>query len=264
MSSLHLNTWNGSTLNTTPILALHGFTGCGLDFEYFTHNTHQNLSWYAPDLMGHGQTLVSENLDDYSFSAHVQYLDFIAEQIGSPFILLGYSMGGRLALKYALERPHFIKKLILVGSTPGILDNHERQLRQEMDLALASKILDEGVNNFMMFWQEQPLIKSSQNNIPESIHKPILTRKFQNNALGLANSLKQMGTGTMESLWNRLTEINFPLTMITGENDKKFLQIAQQINLILPHAIHKVIPKTGHATIWENPVTFMSLINQKL
>ena len=259
MSSLHLHTWNEGN-DTIPIIALHGFTGCGLDFECFTQNTQQNFSWYAPDLMGHGQTLVSKNLEDYSFPAHISYLDLIAEKIGKPFILLGYSMGGRLALKYALERPHFISKLILVSSSPGILDNSERKLRQDMDAALASKILEEGVNNFLMFWQEQPLIKSSQNNIPESIHKPILTRKSQNNALGLANSLKRMGTGTMDSHWNRLTEIDFPLTMITGENDKKFLEIAQQVKLMLPHAIHKVIPETGHAAIWENPEAFTSIL----
>lgn len=260
MSSLHLLTWDGGSTHATPILALHGFTGSGLDFKCFVHNTQQHLSWYAPDLMGHGQTPVSKHLDDYSFSAHIRYLDLIAEKIGKPFILLGYSMGGRLALKYALERPHSISKLILVSSSPGILDNYERTLRQQTDEALATKILEEGVHNFLMFWQEQPLIKSSQNNIPESIHKPILARKFKNNALGLANSLKKMGTGTMESLWNRLSEIDFPLTMITGENDKKFLEIAQQINLIVPNAIHETIPNVGHAAIWENPEMFTSLL----
>lgn len=261
MSVLHLHSWHGRYTHTTPILALHGFTGSGLDFEYFAQNTQEHFSWYAPDLMGHGQTPISKNLDDYSFSAHVGYLDLIADQIGKPFILLGYSMGGRLALKYALERPHFISKFILVSSTPGILDNYERNLRLITDEALATKIIEVGIHDFLLFWQKQSIIKS-QKNIPHSIYQPMQTRKFQNNPLGLANSLKEMGTGRMHPLWNRLSEIKFPLTIITGENDKKFSQIAQQIHLILPHAIHETFPNVGHAAIWEKPEIFTALLSK--
>lgn len=160
MNYLHLHTWHGEHRNLTPILALHGFTGSGLDFECFTSFTSSQFSWYAPDLMGHGKTRISSNPRDYLLDAHVHFLDLASEQIAKPFILLGYSMGGRLALKYALERPHFIKQLILISSTPGILDNHERILRQQSDELLASKILTEGVPNFIDFWQEQDLIKS--------------------------------------------------------------------------------------------------------
>lgn len=261
MSALHLHTWIGEN-KTIPILALHGFTGSGLDFEYFAEHSNHYLSWYSPDLMGHGQTPLSKNIEDYSFSAHMGYLDQIAQEIGKPFILLGYSMGGRLALNYALERPHFIRKLIMVSATPGILDNHERDLRRSTDEALAAKIIEIGVPHFLQFWQDQSIIKS-QKNIPDFIYQSMQSRRLQNNTLGLANSLKGMGSGTMHPLWNRLSEIKFPLTMITGEIDNKFSEIAQQIHLILPHAIHEMIPNVGHAAIWEVPERFLSSI-QKL
>lgn len=259
MKYLHLHTWPSEHSNTTPILALHGFTGSGLDFECFIPTTSARFSWYAPDLMGHGQTPISKNPLDYQFNAHLHYLDLISEQISQPFILLGYSMGGRLALKYALERPHLIKQLILISSTPGILDNHERSLRQHTDELLAAKILTEGVAHFIEFWQEQDLIRS-QKNIPSSIYQPMLKRKFRNNALGLANSLKNMGTGSMTPLWNRLHEIKFPVTLITGENDTKFTRIAHEIKHHVGHAEHEMIPNAGHEAIWAQNSSVMAAL----
>lgn len=260
MNYLHLHSWNGKDSQSVPILALHGFTGSGLDFECFTYNTLQNFSWFAPDLMGHGQTPISENERDYSFDAHIDYLDLISKQLKKPFILLGYSMGGRLALKYALERPHNLKHLILASGTPGIIDRDERLQRQQADEALASKILSEGVHNFINFWQEQDIIRS-QKNIPLSIYEPLLKRKFANNALGLANSLRKMGTGSMESLWHQLCEIEIPVTLITGEKDLKFTQIAEQMSLYLRNASHIIFPNIGHAAIWENPDYFIKILN---
>lgn len=260
MNYLHLHTWNGDNSKNVPILALHGFTGSGLDFECFTYPTSSLLSWYAPDLMGHGQTPISKDPNDYLIDAHISYLDSLTELIQKPLILLGYSMGGRLALKYALERPHIIKHLILVSSTPGILDHHERLKRQYADDDLALKILNEGIPNFIQFWQEQDLIKS-QKNITSSIYQPMLNRKLNNNPLGLANSLRKMSTGIMEPLWHRLSEIKFPVTLLTGENDLKFTQIAQQMNLLIPHAIHFSLPNSGHAAIWENPESFLKILS---
>ncbi|PWU06427.1 MAG: 2-succinyl-6-hydroxy-2,4-cyclohexadiene-1-carboxylate synthase [Verrucomicrobia bacterium] len=261
MHNLHVTTWNQNHPFTTPILALHGFTGSGLDFECFTQKTLNYFSWYAPDLLGHGKSPIPHKLNDYSLESHIHYLDKITLNLptGSPWVLLGYSMGGRLALKYALERPQNIKHLILISSTPGILDNHERLLRQQTDNLLDAKILGEGVANFINFWQELPIIQS-QKNIPPSIREPLLKRKFNNHPLGLANSLLKMGTGQMLPLWNRLSEIKFPITLITGEKDFKFTEIAHQMKHNIPHLEHHIIPNTGHAAIWEHPISLMNLL----
>lgn len=259
MSRLHLNRWGGRGTSRASILALHGFTGSGFDFECFVKGTCGIFSWNAPDLMGHGKTLISRDPLDYTVSAHIKYLDAVVEEIGAPFVLLGYSMGGRLALRYALERPEFISDLILVGVTPGIIDAKERRLRKEADEVWASKILNKGVDNFLKDWQEQPLIQT-QKKIPDSIREPMFERKLQNTALGLANSLKGMSSGIMDPLWERLNEIKFPITVITGGDDKKFTEIARQIRTIIPSAVHAIIPEAGHAAIWEQQECFIELL----
>lgn len=249
----------GGGQSTTPLLALHGFTGCALDFYFFSQHTSDLLSWWAPDLIGHGKSPAPEDIAAYTTSAHIHYLDQIAEKIGEPFILLGYSMGGRLALQYALERPELISKLILVGTTPGIIDPKERKSRMQNDEALALSILSDGIEIFLKKWQEQPLIKT-QSNIPHSLYKDMLLRKHQNTPLGLANSLRAMGTGSMQPLWNKLNYLKCPVTLLTGETDSKFFEIAKQMKNSAPSMAHEVIPSAGHAAIWENPNYFNSFL----
>lgn len=263
MQHLNFYRWGGEGRKTVPILALHGFTGSGLDFEPLAQNMLNELSWCAPDLMGHGKSPVSEDLNDYTLSAHIKYLDEIVKSTdflsSSPFVLLGYSMGGRLALRYALERPELVGKLILVGATPGIENPEERKLRQQNDEALAQSVIAEGVDNFLRKWQAQPIIKT-QENIPEPLRSPMMERRLQNHPIGLTNTLRVMGTGMMEPLWDRLGEIKCPVTLITGETDQRFYQIAEQMTKLIPRVTHKVIPKAGHAAIWENFDYFASLL----
>lgn len=260
MQHLHFYKWGGGRHKAIPILALHGFTGSGLDFECFVENTADQFTWWVPDLMGHGDSPVTENVDDYTVSAHIEYLDKIAKDIGSRFMLLGYSMGGRLALRYALQRPELISHLILVGATPGIENPEERKLRQQSDEALADTIMKEGVKRFLKTWNEQPIIKT-QENIPDFLRTSMMKRRHQNNPLGLANTLRAMGTGTMEPLWGRLNEIKCPVTLITGEMDNKFCEIIKQMQKQVPAISHKIIPKAGHAAIWEDMNSFINLIS---
>ncbi len=251
-----------SQSTTIPILALHGFTGSGLDFECFVEDTADQFTWWLPDLMGHGDSPVTENIDDYTISAHIRHLDEIAESIACPFVLLGYSMGGRLALSYALERPELINHLILVGTTPGIENPDERKSRQQSDEALANSIITGGVKSFLKTWHKQPIIKT-QENIPDFLRTNMMKRRRQNNPLGLANTLRAMGTGVMQPLWNRLTEIKCPVTLITGEMDNKFCNIAKQMKKQAPAMTHEIIPNAGHAAIWENIDSFVNLMISK-
>lgn len=257
MQELKIHKWNGGDRKTTPILALHGFTGSGLDFECFAKDTEDFLSWWAPDLMGHGGAPVSEDLEKYTIAGHIGYLDAIAGDIGEPFVLLGYSMGGRLGLSYALERPELVTGLILVGASPGILDPEELRLRRESDRVLAESVIEEGVERFLKKWQEQPIIKT-QKKIPDWLRKPMMERRMGNNALGLANSLRGMGTGVMEPLWGRLGELRCPVTLITGETDEKYCEIAGDMRKLNASIKHEVIQGAGHAAIWEKVDYFSS------
>lgn len=251
MGILNWHRWGEKGDGRVPILALHGFTGSGMDFECFVSGTVDYCAWWAPDLMGHGGSPVSEAVADYTVEAQMGYLDEIVEQIGEPFVLLGYSMGGRLALRYALERPERVAGMILVGASPGLMNEEERRVRQASDERLAESIVKDGVEVFLKEWQESPMIKS-QKEIPSRWREGRMERRHRNNALGLANALRGMGAGVMEPLWGRLGEIECPVTLITGERDKKYCEIAEEMGKRLRKVKHVVIPGVGHAAIWED------------
>lgn len=247
MTTLHVNHWGEGGGNAAPVVALHGFTGSGLDFECFGESGRR---WYAPDLIGHGKTEVFSDVEDYTIEAHIGYLDEVAREVGEPFELLGYSMGGRLALRYVLERPENVKRLVLVGVTPGIEDDLARKERRESDELLAEGILKEGVDVFIKKWQERGIIKT-QEGIVSGIREKMMARRLSNSEMGLANSLRGMGTGVMEPMWERLGEVKCPVRLVTGEMDSKFTGIAKAMKERMPHAEHEVVEGVGHAAIWE-------------
>src|SRR6266851_7131378 len=102
-----------------PCLALHGFTGGGADFTPLVQAVPE-LTWRTPDLPGHAPDSAAPRApgDDCRFEACIQYLDALpSSPPGVPEILVGYSLGGRLALRYALARPDRWTALILIATS---------------------------------------------------------------------------------------------------------------------------------------------------
>ena len=148
-----------------PIVALHGFTGQGADFEPLraTLPTGTNLS--APDLPGHGSKSLLRDLPAYSLPSH---LAIISEAATAPQItLIGYSMGGRLALHWAIAHPERIRRLILIGASPGLATPEERDERRLSDATLAEFIRTRGLDAFFKYWHNQtffqPMLRLPQN-----------------------------------------------------------------------------------------------------
>ena len=135
------------------IVALHGFTGCGADFEPFANACAG--SWLCPDLPGHGaNTALACSTDSTT-----QWLQGILEGLSNqPKILVGYSMGARAALNHAVNHPTTWDGLILLSPNPGIEDEAVRETRRLSDEALAQQIESEGLVSFLEYWQSTPLI----------------------------------------------------------------------------------------------------------
>ena len=138
--------------------------------------------------------------------------------------LLGYSMGGRLALYTAITHPTLMHTLILESASPGLESDAERLARIHSDDQLAHKIEVEGLENFVEYWTNLPLFATQSDEVRERLKR----QRLRNNPLGLANSLRGMGTGVQSSLWHRLNEIACPTLLITGKGDNKFTEIARQ------------------------------------
>ena len=242
--------WHGHLYNEGQgprLLALHGFTGSGADFAPLALALVQEM--VAPDLPGHGRSDAPSDAAPYELEPVLQGL---ADWVGEDPILLGYSMGGRLALHLTLAHPDRIRALVLVGSTPGIRDPEVRAARRVLDTALAVRIETEGVEWFSAHWASLPII-ATQDRIAAPFREQMQQRRAQNRAHGLAHTLRGIGQGVLSPCWDQLQTLRCPVLLLTGDGDPTYRDIAEQMMPQLEQAEHIVIRGAGHCAHLEQP-----------
>jgi len=173
---------------------------------------------------------------------------------GKRAVYVGYSMGGRLALRLAIDRPELVQALVLVSSTAGLDDEVARRDRVASDEALAVSVERDGVDAFLERWLAQPLFAT----VPPDA--PGLRERHKLSARYLAHCLRVLGVGTIESMWDRLPELQMPVALVTGTADAKYDRIAiAMLEQIRGEVVHTRIAG-GHALPLEQPAVLGSLI----
>lgn len=244
------------------IVFLHGFTGSTATWKNVTKQLEGRFRTVAVDLIGHGQTSIPEVANRYTMEQQLADLEALFEQLSlERFILVGYSMGGRVAIAYTVNHPDRVSSLILESASPGLKTDEERRDRREADRRLAQKISIDGLQSFVDFWENIPLFES-QKLLPEQKRNAIRIERLGQSATGLSNSLLGIGTGSQPSYWEKLISIKIPVLLITGEIDTKYVKISREIIKFLPTAHHLTIDSVGHAIHVEKPVLFATMIEE--
>ncbi len=245
-----------------PLVLLHGFTGSSANWEGVTAVLAPHFRVIAIDLLGHGRTDSPTDPTHYRMEqAAADIIAILDELKADPAHLLGYSMGGRLALYLAIHYPDRFRSLVLESASPGLATTAEQAERRRRDEALADKIEREGIRPFVDFWENLPLWDSQQI-LPDEARQTLRQQRLQNNPMGLANSLRGMGTGAQPSLWERLSELQMPVLLLTGNLDRKFINIGEQMAANMPSAQLQIVPRAGHTIHWEKTAVFtQSVLN---
>ncbi len=242
------------------LLMLHGFMGSGKSFGSLIPALKSFCNPVTIDLLGHGETEGSEM--HYRFSAKEQVADItklISEQLSFPVFLLGYSMGGRLALQCALHRPDLFEGLILESTTFGIENPQEKQARQSLDSRRADDILG-NFPQFLLEWEELPLFKDAS--LTDQQRKAVRDIQSDQDPVAMSNSLLGFGTGTMPCVKNRLGELQLPVKLIAGAEDTKFVRIMNTMARHLHDASMSVIKGAGHRVHLEQTESYIALIKE--
>jgi 2-succinyl-6-hydroxy-2,4-cyclohexadiene-1-carboxylate synthase len=163
-------------------------------------------------------------------------------------VWIGYSMGARLALRLALDRPDLVERLVLISGTAGIEDAGQREARQSSDEALAVEVERDGVAPFLDRWLNQRLFET----LPRAAAM-VDDRRKGNTVHRIAHQLRVLGQGAQEPLWTRLAELTIPVLLVTGAYDRTYTEIAQRLAGTIRHAQVATIPKAGHAVHLERP-----------
>jgi len=243
------------------LVMLHGFTGSAAGWgKHLDTLAAYGLRVIALDLPGHGQSDAPGGPQRYAIEYCQQDILAALQKLGvSPgeALLLGYSMGGRIALYTAFSG--FFRALILESASPGLEDPAEREQRRISDEVLAASIERDGVQAFIDRWEKQPLF-ASQSTLPPESREALRRQRLSNRASGLAQSLRGVGTGVQPSLYARLPALHIPVLLIAGELDTKFTAIARSMAQALPRSQLRIVSGAGHAVHLERPEEFDSLV----
>jgi 2-succinyl-6-hydroxy-2,4-cyclohexadiene-1-carboxylate synthase len=235
-----------------PLLLLHGFTGSSSTWDYFRSMLDSDFRVIAVDLPGHGQSSIPGDPKRYSLDRLSSDLAKVLDDLQiDRAAVFGYSMGGRAALRFALNEPTHLSFLILESTTPGI-DEASRPQRAAADGLLADMIERDGVAAFVAKWERLPLW-NTQARMPDAGRRTLHNQRLANDARGLANSLRGAGSATDPAVTERLNEIQTPTLILTGELDTKYIEIGRILESGIPNAEMQIIPDAGHAIHLEQP-----------
>jgi 2-succinyl-6-hydroxy-2,4-cyclohexadiene-1-carboxylate synthase len=230
----------------TPFAFLHGFTQTKESWLPVVESLSVAIEAKLLDCPGHGESptqgrTLSQTAND------------VAESTRSG-ILVGYSMGARIALHTALQFPDLVQGLVLISGTPGLRTESERSDRRSSDEALANHIENIGTQQFISEWLSNPMFQGLPTELAD------IPRRCSNTERGLADSLRFAGTGTQEPLWDKLKSLAMPVLIVTGNKDEKFTQIAQEMTPVILQAEHHVMNNVGHTCHLEDVRQFCDVL----
>jgi len=249
----------------STLLFLHGFAGSSEDWNEIFKFLGKNYNLVALDLPGFGKSSKPANPRYYKLTFLIDCIDALVTHLGlDTIVLCGYSMGGRLALHYLLQRPKKVSSLILESASAGLKTQAERIIRKKSDLELSKYVELNSLEDFFRYWKELPLF-ASQKKLPLQKQRDLFKRKIKSNTKrGLSNSLKYFGRGNLPSAWGKLEKISKPVLLVSGSLDTKYTSLQKEMKRILPRSTHQIVKQSGHNVHLEKPEVFVNLVTKFL
>jgi 2-succinyl-6-hydroxy-2,4-cyclohexadiene-1-carboxylate synthase len=248
------------------ILFLHGFMGNCHEFDETIKLLSDDFYCVTIDLPGHGKTQLFGGDECYTMVNTAQALINLLDKLKIyQCFLVGYSMGGRLALYLNLYFSQRFPKVILESASPGLIKEAERLERVKSDEQIARKLTrcveESDFRAFLLNWYNQPIFGYIKNH-PK--FECMIESRSQNNPLELAKSLRFMGTGCQPCLWDQLEENINPLLLLAGEYDVKFITVNKKMVNACKVAQLQIIRNSGHNIHFENTFSFVQNIRKFL
>ena len=210
------------------ILFIHGFLGSYQEWDPVIKKINSKYRCISIGLPGHGGSPFPTNGYRKGYSICFHNIEILLTELNvKKCNLVGYSMGGRIALDFALHHPERIDNLVLESSSPGLSSEKERFLRREQDHVTEQFLVAKPFDEFLNRWYQQPLFNTIRKD--PTIFKSMTELRLKNNPDHLAKALRAFGPGTRRSMWKELTKLKAPLYLIVGSEDKKYTEIAKKM-----------------------------------
>ena len=241
------------------LVLLHGFTGSSAAWgaDVVDGLSSAGRSPVLVDLPGHGRH--AGVVAPWRFTVEAVAADILRYVTRGPVDLVGYSMGGRLALDFAVTYPHRVRRLVLESASPGLETDEERARRRADDEELAKRLEEEGIESFVDHWEDLPLFES-QKALPGDVRAAHRAGRLRNHAPSLAAALRGLGTGSLPSRWNALGHCPVPTLILAGELDTRYVDIGERMRARMPNAQLVVVPGVGHTVHLEKAAAWVEAV----
>ncbi|XP_023642879.1 protein PHYLLO, chloroplastic isoform X2 [Capsella rubella] len=256
----------GDIAEGSVVLFLHGFLGTGEEWISIMKGISGYARCISVDIPGHGRSRVQSHASEglaptFSMEMTAEALYKLIEQITPGKVtIVGYSMGARIALYMALRFSNKIEGAVVVSGSPGLKDPVVRKVRRATDDSKARLMVEHGLEIFLKSWYSGGLWKSLRRH--PHFRKIVASRLLHDDVISVAKLLSDLSSGRQPSLWDELKDCDTNISLVFGENDVKFKQIATKMYREMSKSkkrenniIEMVeIPEAGHAVHLENPL----------
>ncbi len=241
------------------ILFLHGFMGDGTDWEEVINLLKADFFCVTVDLPGHGGNRIQNGV---SMPECAQALFEKLQLEGLSFSgLVGYSMGGRLAIFMAIHYADLQHRLLIESAAPGLRSKKERMQRVESDLQLQKSLQSGDFEDFLRSWYNMPIFASIKKNAK---FENLLAKRMNNDVGQLAVTLQGMGAGVQPDLWSQWAELRMPVLLLNGGFDKKYRTLHREMKGLRPQTRIATLSGCGHNTHFEQPEEFADQLRKFL
>ena len=202
--------------------------------------------------------VIPVNLENYSsvgFDCWVEdFCEAVEIQLGQKkSLILGYSLGGRLALHACLSRPDLWRGAIIVGADPGLESEEEKRLQLDIDLKWAERLKREPLEKLAEEWDAQAVFCGLENAAPRNFDEL--------DAAKLGKKFEVFSKGLQENLAPKLAELQKPpILFLSGEKDQKYQGIGEKLSKSTSVVKAQIVADAGHRVPWENPESFCQVL----
>ena len=236
------------------LVMLHGFLGSHEDWLSLVPELENRVHLVMIDLPGHGCSPFIPGLDFIKFADVLEQT--VSELELKQFSLLGYSLGGRLAMSYGSQFPDRLDNLILEGSHPGLLNQDEQQVRLASDQRWADRFISEPVTHVLSDWYQQPVFAD----LTDSQRQNLIEVRSSQKGADLGEAMMAFSLGRQPDFRSSLRDAEFPVHYLYGERDSKFGALGCHMNEIGCLTSLQCVAGSGHNVHREKPVAFSRCI----
>lgn len=221
---------------------LHGFMGKPADWDKLFDENFSDLNVIAHDVLKISSPSAQIGMHEWADKFHKHIKMDVTNHARNHRILVGYSMGGRLAMHALLRAPLLWKGAILICAHPGLESPHEKMQRLQNDLSWKEKFQHSEWADLMQEWNKREVFSDT------SFKFTRLLRDYSRNEL--ADILCYWSLGWQDCLSEQINQLEIPILWMAGSKDHTYSQIAKK------HPMHWIAEDAGHRVPWEKPKQF--------